>query len=842
MTSLYLFSTHLSHTKFNMKHVLHFIYFGQIFVNLILENNILLINTNLILELIYSIYILIKLFKEYIKNTYNKNLDITSKINRSNINMKIHSEKLNMKKSTNNDINEIINKKENLLNLMLKGLNKSMFNRSNINMKIHSEKLNMKKSTNNDINEIINKKENLLNLMLKGLNKSMFLIDNEGYIINEDSSFYEMWQEYADYKYNVRLDVFCKNSIEDSNRFLNNIEKAKQIFECIDDEIRDRKGRIINCRYLPVKLNNNDIGIICIMTDITSRKNIEVRIKDNDTKYKKIVDNMPYSVLVTNKEDILYDNKKNEYIDFNKEDIKEIILGKYPKGELYYTYDNGIDVCLNIDKTDYREGEDDRSLVVIKDITNFKNLLKNLEYSKKKYESLVNTIPEGIYVLNFEDKNLQYANEAFLSMVGTNDIHSIDIDKINKNIIVTSGNINDNVKYKRDTLLNKYGEEINIEYGGMLLNINKKIKMIGIVRDITEQVKTELIEREIEEKEKLNQSKTEFFINMSHELKTPLNLIHSSNQLVEVVYKNELERTNNIELLNTVEVVKKHVNMLMGLIDNIIDLAKLQSDFHEVKRDYYNIVDISEDIVTEFSNCANEVNIIFDTDEEEKIVNIDPDDIEKVILILLSIVVRYSIKNSDIYCANEVNIIFDTDEEEKIVNIDPDDIEKVILILLSIVVRYSIKNSDIYFENEVNIIFDTDEEEKIVNIDPDDIEKVILILLSIVVRYSIKNSDIYFDLGSRNDFITMTIKNVGGYNYDKYINDNERKVLDMGITLAKLVVELYEGKLTIKTSAANNIEITVEIKTDYKIKMYKKRTKNKQEDFVSSEYRKMCSF
>ena len=670
-------------------------------VNLVLENNILLINTNLILGLIFSIYILIKLFKEYIKNTYNKNLDITSKINRSNI-----------------------------------------------NMKIHSEKLNMKKSTNNDINEIINKKENLLNLMLKGLNKSMFLIDNEGYIINEDSSFYEMWQEYADYKYNVRLDVFCKNSIEDSNRFLNNIEKAKQIFECIDDEIRDRKGRIINCRYLPVKLNNNDIGIICIMTDITSRKNIEVRIKDNDTKYKKIVDNMPYSVLVTNKEDILYDNKKNEYIDFNKEDIKEIILGKYPKGELYYTYDNGIDVCLNIDKTDYREGEDDRSLVVIKDITNFKNLLKNLEYSKKKYESLVNTIPEGIYVLNFEDKNLQYANEAFLSMVGTNDIHSIDIDKINKNIIVTSGNINDNVKYKRDTLLNKYGEEINIEYGGMLLNINKKIKMIGIVRDITEQVKTELIEREIEEKEKLNQSKTEFFINMSHELKTPLNLIHSSNQLVEVVYKNELERTNNIELLNTVEVVKKHVNMLMGLIDNIIDLAKLQSDFHEVKRDYYNIVDISEDIVTEFSNCANEVNIIFDTDEEEKIVNIDPDDIEKVILILLSI----------------------------------------------------------------------------------------------VVRYSIKNSDIYFDLGSRNDFITMTIKNVGGYNYDKYINDNERKVLDMGITLAKLVVELYEGKLTIKTSAANNIEITVEIKTDYKIKMYKKRIKNKQEDFVSSEYRKMCSF
>ena len=60
--------------------------------------------------------------------------------------------------------------------------------------------------------------------MLKGLNKSMFLIDNEGYIINEDSSFYEMWNQYNNYKYNVRLDVFCKNSIEDSNRFLYNID------------------------------------------------------------------------------------------------------------------------------------------------------------------------------------------------------------------------------------------------------------------------------------------------------------------------------------------------------------------------------------------------------------------------------------------------------------------------------------------------------------------------------------------------------------------------------------------------------------------------------------------
>lgn len=43
---------------------------------------------------------------------------------------------------------------------------------------------------------------------------------------------------------------------------------------------------------------------------------------------------------------------------------------------------------------------------------------------------------------------------------------------------------------------------------------------------------------------------------MSHELKTPLNLIHSSNQLIDVVYSEELKRNNKIDILETIGVVK----------------------------------------------------------------------------------------------------------------------------------------------------------------------------------------------------------------------------------------------------------------------------------------------
>lgn len=700
--TIYLLSLNIPKGKINIKYLFQFIYVGGIFINLILLRNELIININAVLCFISANYILMKNFNLFIKGYRNKNLNIQSKINRSKINMKIHSEKLDNRKRINYEINEVIKNKEDLIY------------------------------------------RNLLNSK-----KCMFIIDDENYIINEDQSFYSIWEEYEKYNYNISIDEFCENSLGDYELFRNELKSARKFEKIVEIEINDKKGRVFKCRYTPVNLSNDVSGIMCIITDITSTKKIESKIEDNDSKYRKIVDNIPYSVLISDEKEILYNNNKSEYINFEKEDIKNILLGDCIQGEFYYTYENGMDACLNIDKIKYLENNSQRTLFVIRNITNFKTLLKNLEDSKKRYESLVNIIPEGIYVVNFESKMLQYANKAFLNMMGTNCIYDIDIEDINKDIIVTSGNTNDNVKYKRTRLTNKFGQEIDIECGGMLLNINKNINMIGIVRDITEQVKTEKMEKEIEEKEKLNKSKNEFFINMSHELKTPVNLIHSSNQLVEVVYKYELEKNKNAELLESINTVKKHVNILMTLVDNIIELAKIQSDFHEMNKDYYNIVDISEDIITEFSKCI---------------------------------------------------------------------------------------------EENIEIVFDTDEEEKIANVDPNDIEKVILILLSRVVRYSLKNSNISFDIGSKNDYITMTIKNNGGYDSGKYTNDGERKVMDMGITLAKMIIELYDGKMYIKTNEEDSIEITAQIKANYEIKIYKNRSKSKQSDFVHSEYKKICDF
>ena len=704
MTTLYLFSIILYSSKNKSKYeIIQIAYFAYILIGLIIGDSIHLMYIGDTLDFLSSIYIFSIILNINITEVYTKKVDVTSKLNRSNITMKIHDEKLNLNKNISKMISD--------------------------NLK---------------------KKQGILDLILDQSNRCVLLIDDEGYILNEDDSFSKMWKEYRDCKYKINIRTFLNESIKNQNEFLHNINQVNETHKELNGEIEGNDGRFFNCTYAPFSIKDRNVGVICIITDITYKKNSERKIKDNDTKYKKIVDNIPYSILLTNSNDILYNNEKNEDIDFYKKDIKNIILESSTNGELHYTCPNGVEVCLNIDRVSFLEDGDSKNLVVIRDITEYKRLQKAVEYNKKKYEALVNIIPEGIYILNFENKLLTYANSTFLDMVGSRTIENIKFEDINESMVITSGSTNDNVKFKRNYVKNKYGEERYIESGGMLIDVNKRLKMIGIVRDVTEQVRTELMEREIEEKKRENKIKTEFFVNMSHELKTPLNLIYSSNQLLEVVYKDEILKNPEGELAKATGIVKKHSYMLMGLINNIMDLAKLESDFHDVNKDYYNIVDIIEDVVTEFNKYIT--------------------------------------------------------------------------------------------ANNIEIVFDTDKEEIISNVDPHDIEKIILTLLSAVIRYSLSSSTVYVNLNSKKNKTIISIKNIGGYDYNRYVNDLERRNLDISITVAKLIINLYDGSIDIKSSSKDNVDITVDIRVDDNITNYRKRIKTGNEDSIYAEYTRMCNF
>ncbi|MBE6069091.1 MAG: HAMP domain-containing protein [Clostridium lundense] len=160
--------------------------------------------------------------------------------------------------------------------------------------------------------------------------------------------------------------------------------------------------------------------------------------------------------------------------------------------------------------------------------------------------------------------------------------------------------------------------------------------------------------RLLEEKDKYDKLKTEFIANMSHELRTPLNIIFSAVQLSSLYINNNPEGFANTKVNQHITIIKQNCYRLLRLVNNIIDITKIDSGFMELNLQKANIVEVIENITlstAEYveSKCRN---LIFDTDTEEKIMNFDLEKMERIMLNLISNATKFTKPGDKI----EVNI------------------------------------------------------------------------------------------------------------------------------------------------------------------------------------------
>lgn len=150
--------------------------------------------------------------------------------------------------------------------------------------------------------------------------------------------------------------------------------------------------------------------------------------------------------------------------------------------------------------------------------------------------------------------------------------------------------------------------------------------------------------------ENYDKLKTQFFINMSHELKTPINVIFSSVQLIE-------QKKSNVEIDEYLGALDKHSKILRQncyrltrLVNNLIDITRYENGFLKVKLGIHNIVEIIEEITMSIVKYAESkgIEILFDTDIEEKYILCDPDIIERIMLNLFSNALKFTNKNGKI--------------------------------------------------------------------------------------------------------------------------------------------------------------------------------------------------
>lgn len=187
------------------------------------------------------------------------------------------------------------------------------------------------------------------------------------------------------------------------------------------------------------------------------------------------------------------------------------------------------------------------------------------------------------------------------------------------------------------------------------------------------------IKKEMNVDKKMNVA-DELFINASHELRTPLNVIYSAVQLIELYMNDDVENDSVDRIASNVNSIKRNSLRLMKVINNVLDLHKVDAGLLNLHYSYANIVEVVENVVQNVSEkiIDNKLNIIFDTEIEEKYMMMDIEAIQRVLLNIMSNAVKFSKQEGEILVNVTVkNKSVDISVADKGIGIDKNHLAKV---------------------------------------------------------------------------------------------------------------------------------------------------------------------
>lgn len=161
-------------------------------------------------------------------------------------------------------------------------------------------------------------------------------------------------------------------------------------------------------------------------------------------------------------------------------------------------------------------------------------------------------------------------------------------------------------------------------------------------RDFTEEKKRELEQEEALRQEKIkaekaNEAKSIFLFNMSHDIRTPMNAIVGYSQLM----KKEL---TNPKLIHYQEMIEQSSKLLLSIINNVLNMARVESGKMELDENYEVIGNISQLVCSAFAAEASrkniELNIVVNV--EHKHIIVDSTKMQEILSNLISNAIKYT--------------------------------------------------------------------------------------------------------------------------------------------------------------------------------------------------------
>jgi PAS domain S-box-containing protein len=564
---------------------------------------------------------------------------------------------------------------------------------STIKNKLSEEKEELKKARD----DLYESKE-LLKAVLNSTGEGVLAIDNNGQITLSNTKFKNMFnipKEILNTKDFYKALDYVKNQFVDSDLYVNKIIGIRKTEVETSFELIFKDRRIYEVYTCPLVKNGNIKGRVTSYRDVTQQRKIEngnkehakllqtlintipnpIYYKDTDLKYMGCNDAfaslvaMPISEITGKSSYELFNiNKADEFMSKDNEILKNNQVQVH-KSELIAIDGTTHSIIINKANFTNSEGEIEGIVGIITDITNIQKLQKELTQSHARYKNLVELLPEAIIVHN--QGIIKYVNKAFLNFTGSNESESTYflgrhvlefIEEGSKALVSNRIDMLKNHSSKNIKVQLPWVEEKCIKMDGSLLDLEVTVvpfpdedmnSVMIVAKDITEKKKSEALEKSLHEEKKLlqeavayNKIKTDFFANISHELRTPLNVILGAIQLINYNMKEDFILGNGNCLKKYIYPMKQNCFRLLRIVNNLIDITKIDAGYFDLNLNNYNIVGIVEDITMSVVNYVEErgISIVFDTDVEEKILACDVDKIERIMLNLLSNAIKFTHK------------------------------------------------------------------------------------------------------------------------------------------------------------------------------------------------------
>lgn len=529
---------------------------------------------------------------------------------------------------------------------------------------------------NREFNMFFSNEDN--NLMVDSCFNGKFLMNSlldEIYEFSKDSEEYFFNKNLLQYLGQYGRETSFKQLID-----LLKVSKRNIINEFMNKNILESKliKYIITCNDFFDKLEekcydnyyNNSYSMLHV-DEITSKLHMLIfTFSNNEFKYMNSASEefMGYTLDELNNKGI-YNLCSKEYLSDLKNILKDEEINEPVHLEIKLKDKQEKYKWLHLSTLNFNVAGEHYKLLMGIDIT-YKKLIENeIKNSEKRYKEVLEFIPDPVVIC--VKGRIEYANKAALNLVNKKQLKDVegrscfDYISINKNIkkklihdIKELENKSESDPIVVRTKRNDDKKIFYLETKAVSMTYEGNKAVLGILRDVTQKKRMERLEKKFLEKtlllkqaRELDKIKSEIFGNISHEIRTPLNIIFSVNQLMSKLSEEEAEtKIKDTKLKEYIGMSSKNSYRILRLVNNIIDLSRVELGYMPMELKSYNIVEVIEEITTAVANFLQykDITVIFDTNVEEKIMCFDLEKIKRVMLNLLSNSIKFSSKGGEI--------------------------------------------------------------------------------------------------------------------------------------------------------------------------------------------------